>query len=128
MTGLIILLVFLLSAGLTWYLSHPASKLRILDKPNERSLHAIPVPRTGGLAIIAGLLLGALALVWVEMPDPGLAAVTAGAALIAVVSFMDDRSAMRAKYRLLVHTVAAMLVLAGGVVPDVLELPGGQWF
>jgi len=125
--ALIILFVFLFSAGLTGYLSHPAAKLRILDKPNERSLHAIPVPRTGGLAIIAGLVLGALALVWVEMPDPGLAAVTAGATLIAMVSFMDDRSVVRAGYRLFFHAVAAMLVLAGGLLPDALEFPGGQW-
>ena len=26
-----------------------------LDRPNERSLHAAPVPRTGGLAIMAGI-------------------------------------------------------------------------
>jgi hypothetical protein len=32
MNGLIILLVFLLSAGLTWYLCHPAARLRILDR------------------------------------------------------------------------------------------------
>ena len=127
MTGLITLLVFLLSAGLTWYLSHPASRLRILDEPNERSLHAIPVPRTGGLAIIAGVVLGSLAFALVEMPGPGLAAVMSGAALIAVVSFVDDHSAVRAKYRLFIHTVAAMLVLAAGLVPDFLELPGVQW-
>ena len=27
-----------------------------LDEPNERSLHVVPVPRTGGLAIAAGVL------------------------------------------------------------------------
>src|SRR5258708_13735135 len=26
-----------------------------LDKPNERSLHVVPVPRTGGIAVIAGI-------------------------------------------------------------------------
>ena len=127
MTGLIILLVFLLSAGLTWYLSHPAARLRILDEPNERSLHVIPVPRTGGLAIIGSVLLGSLAFAVVEAPDPRLLAMISGAALIAVVSYMDDRSAVRARYRLFIHAVAAMLVLAGGLLPDILEFPGGQW-
>ena len=127
MTGLIILLVFLLAAGLTWYLSHPASKLRILDEPNERSLHLIPVPRTGGLAIIASAVLGSLALAVVETPNPGLLVVISGVALIAVVSFIDDRSAVRAEYRLLIHAVAAVLVLAGGFLPKVLDLPGEPW-
>jgi UDP-N-acetylmuramyl pentapeptide phosphotransferase/UDP-N-acetylglucosamine-1-phosphate transferase len=127
MMGLIILLVFLLSAGLTWYLSHPASRLRVLDRPNERSLHQVPVPRTGGLAIIAGLAFGLLGLALVELPATALSAVVAGCALIAVISFLDDRSAVKPQYRLFVHAVAAMLALWAGLVPDVLEFPGGHW-
>ena len=30
-----------------------------LDKPNERSLHVVPVPRTGGIAIITGIVAAA---------------------------------------------------------------------
>jgi len=127
MNGLIILLVFLLSAGLTWYLCHPAAKLRILDEPNERSLHEMPVPRTGGLAIIAAILVGSLPFALARLLDPGFASVLAGAALIAIVSFVDDRSGVSPKSRLLVHGIAAALVLAGGLAPDSFQLPGWHW-
>jgi len=47
---------FAVSAGLTLYLAR--SRL-LLDRPNERSLHKDPVPRTGGLtAGYAGAAVG----------------------------------------------------------------------
>ena len=51
-------LVFLLAYGATRYLCSPAAWLRQLDQPNERSLHAVPTPRTGGLAILASIVVG----------------------------------------------------------------------
>src|SRR4029077_14601744 len=51
-------LVFLAANGLTRLLCSPASRLYHLDHPNERSLHAEPLPRTGGLAIFGSILLG----------------------------------------------------------------------
>jgi len=43
---------FAVSTGLTLYL---AGSQLLLDRPNERSLHKIPVPRTGGIAVLAGI-------------------------------------------------------------------------
>ena len=127
MDGLTILFAFLLSAVLTWYLCHPAAKLRILDAPNERSLHEIPVPRTGGLAIIAASLTSASPLVVRSLSDPAFARVSAAAALLAVVSFVDDRSGLTPGFRLLIHLAAAVLVLSGGLAADKMQLPGWQW-
>jgi UDP-N-acetylmuramyl pentapeptide phosphotransferase/UDP-N-acetylglucosamine-1-phosphate transferase len=127
MNALIILPVFLLSMGLTWYLCHPAAALRILDAPNERSLHDVPVPRTGGLAINTALLVGCSPIVFARLLDPGSALLMVAAALIAVVSFIDDRSGVHPKYRLLIHAMAAALVMAGGLIADVFQLPGWQW-
>src|SRR6185295_8664293 len=50
--------VFALSIILTRRMASEASRLRLMDHPNERSLHAAPIPRGGGLAIMMSLALG----------------------------------------------------------------------
>jgi UDP-N-acetylmuramyl pentapeptide phosphotransferase/UDP-N-acetylglucosamine-1-phosphate transferase len=76
-----------------------------LDNPNERSLHVAPVPRTGGLALMASSLAAAAVL--------GAPLVTLGCALaLAVVSFIDDRGGLPARVRFLAHGIAAAAWLA----------------
>lgn len=75
-----------------------------LDKPNERSLHVVPVPRTGGIAIIAGLIAAAL---WLRA-SPGL---VIPAVALGLASYFDDRHALPASARLAVHLVAAGVFL-----------------
>ncbi len=76
-----------------------------LDRPNSRSLHAEPVARVGGLAVIPAIGVGWLFVsgsvpwsIWVP-----------GAALFAV-SFCDDVSDLPVGVRLLVHLIAASIV------------------
>ena len=72
-----------------------------LDRPNERSLHERPVPRTGGIALLAGALtslgFGAGA-VWMPV---------AIALALAVVSFADDVRGLPTAVRLVAHLAAA---------------------
>jgi UDP-GlcNAc:undecaprenyl-phosphate GlcNAc-1-phosphate transferase len=75
-----------------------------LDKPNERSLHVVPVPRIGGIAIVTGIIAAAL---WLHA-SPGL---LAPAAVLAIVSYFDDRHALPAPARLTIHLLAAALFL-----------------
>ena len=79
-----------------------------LDHPNERSLHAVPVPRIGGIAIMLAMLVAALLL----KADP---AILVPAVLLAVPSYFDDRRALPAATRLAVHLFAsaAFLVWSG---------------
>ena len=81
-----------------------------LDKPNERSLHLVPVPRTGGIAILAGLVAAAL---WLRA-SPGL---LVPAVALGVASYFDDRHSLPAAARLLLHLVAssAFLWLSPGI-------------
>src|SRR3954467_11436159 len=71
-----------------------------LDQPNERSLHERPVPRTGGIAILAGaataLPFGGAAL-WLPLSL---------ALLLAAISFADDLHTLPAAARLLAHVIA----------------------
>src|ERR1051326_1853270 len=68
-----------------------------LDRPNERSLHERPVPRTGGLALLVGAF-AALAFGAGELWLPlGLALA------LAIVSFVDDLRGLRTALRLVVH-------------------------
>jgi len=77
----------------------------VLDRPNERSLHQHPVPRTGGLAIIAGVAAGCL------VGEPGFGVTLGLAAALAVVSFLDDIFDLRTSIRLALHLVAASATL-----------------
>ena len=62
----------------------------VLDRPNERSSHAIPTPRGGGIAVVAASLAAWLVLIAAGMAPATLLAVTAGAAMLALISWLDD--------------------------------------
>jgi UDP-N-acetylmuramyl pentapeptide phosphotransferase/UDP-N-acetylglucosamine-1-phosphate transferase len=74
-----------------------------LDRPNERSLHQDPVPRTGGIAVLLG---GAIVLafggaqIWLPL------ALAFG---LAAISFIDDLHGMPTALRLLAHLCASAL-------------------
>jgi UDP-N-acetylmuramyl pentapeptide phosphotransferase/UDP-N-acetylglucosamine-1-phosphate transferase len=77
----------------------------VLDQPNARSLHARPVPRTGGMAVLLGaavsLGFGAAEL-WLPMVL---------ALLLAVLSFVDDLYGIPTAVRLTGHVAAAGLLV-----------------
>jgi Fuc2NAc and GlcNAc transferase len=97
---------------------------RLLDLPNDRSSHARPTPRGGGLAIVACFGLGALWLYSRGWLDFSYAMALAGALPVAAVGFLDDHGHVPARWRLLVHIAAAVWALAwlGGF--EVLEFGG----
>ncbi len=80
----------------------------IQDIPNERSLHSAPVPRVGGVCMMAGLIAGwvlmAAALMWwVVLPAIGLF----------IVSLLDDMRSLPVRTRLAAHLVAASVLVMG---------------
>src|ERR1700709_2894061 len=50
----------LLALLLTPLTARRAARLGAIDQPNERSLHGVPTPKLGGLAILAGALVAGL--------------------------------------------------------------------
>ena len=77
-----------------------------IDHPNSRSLHAAPIPRTGGLALMAGVLAGALLL------QPRFWPVLAIAGVLLVVSLWDDVRSLPVVWRFLAHFVVAGVFVA----------------
>jgi UDP-N-acetylmuramyl pentapeptide phosphotransferase/UDP-N-acetylglucosamine-1-phosphate transferase len=106
----------------------PALAARMLDLPNERSLHHAPVPRTGGIAIWGGLIAAAGVALLAGMPATSdWAWLAVAATLVAVVSFLDDRAGVLPRYRLIAHLAAALVLVSGGLGWSLLELPGLDW-
>lgn len=127
-------LVAPLTAWLSWRLT---GRLRtrllargVLDRPNERSSHAVPTPRGGGLAIVGLAVPGsvvAATLAGAPMLPVGLLGLAA-LALVAV-SLIDDVRSVAAGYRFVIQIVAvaagiAALHEAGASrIPDHLLVP-----
>ena len=84
---------------------------RVMDIPNQRSSHRHPVPRGGGLGVLAVLLAGlGLATLLGAVQDRSLAAALAGGALLlGLLGFLDDLYSLPALLRLV-----AQLLVAGG--------------
>jgi UDP-N-acetylmuramyl pentapeptide phosphotransferase/UDP-N-acetylglucosamine-1-phosphate transferase len=95
------ILLVLLKTGWAWSIA--------VDVPNHRSLHARPVPRVGGCGVmpvaVALMLLVAPSLHWLAI----------GAAILAIVSQVDDRRGLSVRVRFAAHIgVAALAAWAAG--------------
>jgi len=87
---------------LVWWLVNSRFSALALDRPNPRSLHETPVPRTGGIGLHAGVLLA------VGMIAPNLPLTLAIAlGLLYAISLLDDIRGVAARWRLAVHLIAA---------------------
>jgi UDP-GlcNAc:undecaprenyl-phosphate/decaprenyl-phosphate GlcNAc-1-phosphate transferase len=94
----------------------------LLDHPSERSSHALPTPRGGGIAILAAL---AAVLVIPGAWAPATQGVILGCtAVVAILGFIDDVKSLSAGLRLAVQVAAAaaMIVFANASLQSA-ELP-----
>ena len=118
------------SAALTLALSRNAiAFLRIVDHPNERSLHQTPVPRTGGVAVICGIAVGlGIGLLMTASAAPlswsPLVWIALATLLVGGISLVDDHRDLSQRYRLLVHALGAIALYLGGLRWDQAGLPG----
>jgi Fuc2NAc and GlcNAc transferase len=89
-----------------------ALKKQILDIPNERSSHTVPIPRGAGVAFAAVFLVFSALLGFTHiLLLQELMAIMAGA-LVAAVGYWDDRRGLSIRTRLGVQLVAASIVVA----------------
>lgn len=79
-----------------------------LDHPNARSLHTAPVPRIGGLGLLAGV---GTSLLWAA--PAGLEMILLLALALAALSWLDDWRGLPVMPRLAAHLAAAGLFVLG---------------
>lgn len=82
----------------------------LIDRPNERSSHAVPTPRGGGLGLLVALAIALLVQVGAARAFAQWPAALA-VALVAVVGWLDDHRGAPVRLRLVVHVAAGALLL-----------------
>ena len=97
----------------------------LLDVPNDRSSHRVPVPRLGGAAFIPVVLLTLLALNPAGVASALGWATVAGAAALYAVSLVDDLRPLSTGVRFGGQFAAAGLIL--GVTLGPLQMLAGGW-
>jgi len=106
-----VIIVFLTSyAGVAAYRRWSERK-GIFDLPNERSSHAEPTPRGGGL-VIAAVCLSAYSILAYFGNGFVSWSYFAGALVVVVISWLDDLYSVSFVVRLFCHTLAACLLVA----------------
>lgn len=103
---------FFVAFGMLHWLLKGAMAGAVLDHPNQRSLHACPLPRTGGLAMMVGVLTG-----WVAAQLSWGWAVMPVLIFLLAVSFWDDVRGLSVIWRFLAHFLAAWMLVALYVLP-----------
>jgi Fuc2NAc and GlcNAc transferase len=114
---IVVLAVLLASAVtallLTAWVRDAAARSGMLDIPNHRSSHTAPVPRGGGISIVATFGAGILLLSAAgSMATPLLLALLPGGAAVALMGWLDDRGGISARARFLVHASAGSWAVA----------------
>lgn len=93
---------------------------KVTDIPNERSLHEKPIPRIGGLGLMAGVLVG-WGLTWQLWVLP----IVVGVLFLMLISFLDDLRELSASLRLLIHFIVASAVIGMTIFPSSGWIMGG---
>jgi UDP-N-acetylmuramyl pentapeptide phosphotransferase/UDP-N-acetylglucosamine-1-phosphate transferase len=104
-----------LAAALTTRLVLAGLRRRaILDHPNERSSHAMPTPRGGGIAVVAVLIPSWILLHRFDAGGGGMSLwlAIAGIVALATLSWLDDLYSLSAGLRIVCHGLVVAVVLA----------------
>lgn len=104
-------LAFASFTGTKLYINY-ARKKAIFDIPNERSSHALPTPRGGGV-VFTGLFLAVILACpfFYPMETPLWLALSGGGLAVAAVGWLDDAKSIPAWQRLGVHAAAVLWAL-----------------
>jgi len=120
----------LLSYLFTWPVRSVALRFDIVDRPDKRKMHQIPIPLMGGLAIALSFFatLGAAMLAFPSVADSSIHAFTGlaiGGAIILALGIYDDTKGLSAPMKFSVQALAALVVVALGARVEAFTNPLG---
>lgn len=117
--------VFLVSLVATWVLvpwvKRLAPSLGLVDEPDERRIHKVPIPRCGGIAVFLATHLALLVVFFgpwknlggaTQLKEWGL--ILAGSLLLLLIGIYDDRYSMKAWFKLGGQLTVALIMFLGG--------------
>jgi UDP-GlcNAc:undecaprenyl-phosphate GlcNAc-1-phosphate transferase len=100
----------------------------VLDQPDARKAHSRPIPKGGGVGVVAAFLLGMALLyryaAFARVADPYFRGVILASAAIAVVAFLDDLRDWPFTVKLAAQVAAAALAVGSGLAVWEVRVPG----
>ena len=128
------LLAFITAFVITPYTIRLAKKVGAVDIPNDRRVNKKPMPRLGGLAVIAGFLVSVIYLVIsasiegkINLLEDGLniklLGILGGMLVLGIVCYIDDVKDIKPLVKLAGQVTAAIIVASSGVLIDNFTIP-----
>lgn len=128
------LLAFITAFVITPYTIRLAKKVGAVDYPNDRRINKKPMPRLGGLAVIAGFMISAIYLIItmsiekkVNFAEEGLnrklIGCLLGAIILGITCYIDDVKDLKPLVKLAGQVIAAIVVVSSGVLIDNFTIP-----
>lgn len=108
---LIVFVTFLVSVLLVPIVKKVAEHVGAMDVPNARKVHKKPMPRLAGLAIYMAFSFGYILYGQISTQ---MISILIGSFLLIIVGIFDDINSVPAKYKFLVQTIAASIVVVYG--------------
>lgn len=124
------LLAFITAYVFTPYTVRLARKVKALDRPKDkRKVHKKIMPRLGGIAIVLGFVVSAMYLIIAMIIEKKLDIFTnnyyikllgflAGIIILEIFCYLDDTKGIRPIVKLIGQLLAAIVVVASGIVMD----------
>lgn len=118
---------FLLGIFIVPLVIYYSEKKGLVDKPNERKIHSIPISRLGGIAIWTSTMLTFLFLIFLSYYPYGslLSGILLGSSLMFLLGLIDDIYGLNAKFKLIIQLSIATIVFCLGIRIETLFNPFG---
>jgi UDP-GlcNAc:undecaprenyl-phosphate GlcNAc-1-phosphate transferase len=125
-----LLLALFVTISLIPFFMKIAGKMKVLDVPDERKVHTVPIPRVGGLAIAIGVF---VAMFFWRDESGFLKSYIIGSVVIVFFGIIDDVKNLNYKIKFSSQIIAALVVVLygglkithlGALLPDNMSLPG----